>query len=265
MITTRALVVLLAGCAPAQPTLVAEALAPKDVQTPEPEAAAVAADEPAFLAGIFRQTPLQELSVKDEAVDESVGQVKLELRFFTVAGTPLAAQVNEAVRKLGRLDEWERESKGRGGTVFVTCTAGLAYAELVSFGCDIMDSTLTLEEIAQATGGAPGAPTGYAQTLALNDGKPTPVALTDLLVAIPDLTALAKRAAVEDEFPDESWSVDRCEVGGDPVWQLELGGLRVWDKDDSCVSQLIPYEMLAPALEPGGVIARYLAITSAAG
>ena len=267
---TLVIVMCLAACTPSQPPVVAQTA---DPEVPEPpvvatpqraEAPPVVDDEPAHLAGIFRRTPLTELGARGHTIERKVGQVEHELKFFDIAGLPkpLADQIDAEVRKLGQIDEWKARAKGRGGHVWVTCSLGLAVSELVSFGCDIMDSTLTLQEIARATGGAPGAATGDGRTFAISDGKLTPVALGDLLISNADLTALAKRAATEDEFPDESWSADRCSVGESSAGYLEVDGLRVWDVDDSCASLLIPYEVLAPALRPGGVIARYVAIIS---
>ena len=66
--------------------------------------------------------------------------------------------------------------------------------------------------------------------------------------------------AGEGDSPIEEWSAGNCEIGKDPVWQLDVDGLRVWDAGASCNSLLVPYERLVEIAEPNGVIARWVAI-----
>ena len=231
---------------------------PKTNAEPQSE---VAADEPAHLAGVFRHTP-QPLQITAKTIDKTLGRVELDLKWFEVSGVApsMADPLNAEIRAAANVDAWAQGDPSLAGTVTAHCEPGLAFVDLVSFGCDTMNDTRTIEEAERGEGGAPAGYTGIAATFAIADGKLVRITLDDLLRPGADLAAFAKRVAGEGDSPIEEWSAGNCEIGKDPVWQLDVDGLRVWDAGASCNSLLVPYERLVEIAEPNGVIARWVAI-----
>lgn len=235
---------------------------PRPTSRPDPQ---VAADEPAHLASVFRHAPLQPLAITERANDQTLGRVQLDLKWFEVSGVApsVADPLNAAIRAAASVDVWAKGDPALDGTVTAHCEPGLAFVDLVSFGCDTMNDTRTIEDAEQGQGGAPAGYTGVASTFAISDGKLIPVTLDDLLRPGADLVAFVKRFAGEVDDPIVEWRDGGCHLGGTPVWQLDVDGLRLWDAGQSCNSLLVPYERIVEIAEPGGVIARYVAITSA--
>ena len=228
----------------------------------KPEANDVAADEPAHLAGVFRHPPPKPLEITERTIDKTLGRVQLDLKWFEVSGiaSTMADPLNAEIRAAASVDAWAQGDPGLAGTVIAHCEPGLAFVDLVSFGCDTMNDTRTIEEAGRGEGGAPAGYTGIAATFAIADGRLVRITLEDLLRPGADLAAFAKRVAGEGDSPIEEWRDGTCAVGMVPVWQLDVDGLRVWDEGQSCNSLLMPYERLLEIAEPNGVIARWVAI-----
>jgi hypothetical protein len=237
--------------------------APRPEPGTTPKTTEIAVDEPAHLAGVFRHAPLQPLTITEHAIEKTLGRVQLDLKWFEISGVApsVAIPLNAAIRTAASVDAWEAGDRGLDGAATARCEPGLAFVDLVSFGCDTLNDTRPIAQADRGEGGAPAGYTGEARTFAIADGKLVPIALEDLLRPGADLAAFARRVAGEGDSPIEDWRDGRCELGAAPVWQLDVDGLRLWDDGQSCNSLLVPYDRLVEIAEPGGVIARWVAIT----
>lgn len=254
------------------------ATSPAPVASPLPHDLAAPAfpldppEEASPLSSLFQPT-LGALTVEEVSRDREFRRVQLSLSSFVVRGrSPAIKALNDLVRQAEQRDRWAEHAKGRTGEIWVTCEAGIATGQLFSFGCEILDGTLAIEDAEEGTGGVAAHPSGHGSTFAIVGDVLQPIALRDLLRPDADLAArLRELAASEDELDSNEphlWKTGDCKVtrdGEGTSWMLGKAGLVVWGSgDDECPRLTIAYEDLAPLLLPGGVLARYFTAVRAA-
>ncbi|MCA9688086.1 MAG: hypothetical protein KC636_00640, partial [Myxococcales bacterium] len=213
------------------------------------------------------QPRMKELVVEEVSRDRQFRRVQLSLSSFVVRGrSPAVRAINDEVRRAEQRDDWPEHAQGRDGDIDVYCAHGVATSELFSFGCEILDSTLMVEEVNEGTGGVPPNATGSGYTFAIVDDTLHPVALTDLLRPDADFAARIRELVAADEWEDTAetrpWREGECGLGLNAAWMLSDDGLKLWS--DDCPPLVFDLDMLEPLLLPGGVVARYFQARRAA-
>lgn len=237
--------------------------------TTEPPSPLEPPDEPEHLAALF-QPKLAALEIEPKSYDRKYGRVTLRIESFVVRGrSPVVKTLNDEVRRSERRDEWAEHAKGRDGDIDVACTAGVATAELFSFVCEILDSSLPIEDVEAGTGGVPAYPTVHTYNVAIAGGVHTPIAVGDLLRADADLAALARAVAGDEDHREQlelkPWRDGECTPGASGPWALTSGGITLYGAEAECANPLqLEFDTLAPLLPHGGVVARHLAAVRAA-